>query len=286
MNGRMDASPPEPPWGEAIDASGAQLRLARAPARIVSLVPSVSETLFALDLGDRLVGVTDWCIHPADRVARLPRVGGTKNPKLEAIERLAPDLVIANLEENRAVDVRRLRERGIAVWVDYPRSVRAAIEQVRWLARLGALAAALARVLEPIEAALAAAQASRPAPPRRGFIAVWKEPWMTLSRDTYAHDLLAIAGIANLFADCETRYPRIALEEIAARDPEVVLLPDEPYRFTADDARELAQGALAGTAAARTGEIHVIDGTLPFWHGPRIARALEVLCAISRGAAP
>jgi ABC-type Fe3+-hydroxamate transport system substrate-binding protein len=267
----------------ATDASGHAVAVPHEPVRIVSLVPSVTETLFALGLGDRLAGVTDWCIHPAAGVANIARVGGTKNPRIDAIVALAPDLVLANLEESRAVDVRRLRERGLTVWVDFPRTVREAVDQVRWLAALGAGAAARESVLAPIEEAERAARASRPSAPRRGFIAVWKEPWMTLSRDTYAHDLLALAGIASVFGDARERYPRVDLAEVAARDPEVVVLPDEPYRFTAADARELESGALAATSAARAGRIAVIDGTLPFWHGPRLVPALALLRALAAG---
>ncbi len=274
------------PSGEpATDASGAHVRVPREPRAIVSLVPSVTETLFELGLGDRLVGVTDWCVHPADGVARLPRVRGTKNPDVEAIAALGPDLVLANLEENRAADVARLRERGIAVWVDYPRTVDEAVAQVRWLAGLGASATDAARVIDPIVRAVAAADASRAgAAPVRGFVAVWKDPWMTLSADTYAHDLLARAGIENAFAGAEGRYPRVAIEAVAEADPEVVLLPDEPFRFVPRDAQDLASGPLSGTRAARAGAIRVVDGTLVFWHGPRMAAALDLLTSIAVGA--
>jgi ABC-type Fe3+-hydroxamate transport system substrate-binding protein len=264
----------------ACDASGATVVVPAHPERIVSLVPSVTETLFALGLGERVVGVTEWCIHPRDAVARLPKVRGTKNPDVDAIRRLAPDLVVANLEENREIDVRRLRESGLTVWVDFPRTVHEAISQVRWLASLGASDERTSQVLGPIEEALRRAQQRTLDRPVRGFIATWKDPWMTLSRDTYAHDLLALVGIDNVFAGAERRYPRVSLADVAARDPEIVLLPDEPYRFTSDDGRELAESALASTSAARNRRIHVIDGTLPFWHGPRIARAIETLAAL------
>ena len=105
--------------------------------RIVSLVPSLTEALFALGLGDRVVGVTDWCVHPADAVAPLPKVGGTKNPSLERIRELRPDLVIANREENRQRDVERLEASGLQVWVTYPRTVREAVELLSALADLG-----------------------------------------------------------------------------------------------------------------------------------------------------
>jgi len=263
------------------DASGTVVALPAAAQRIVSLVPSVTESLFALGLGDRVVGVTDWCVHPADLPSSVARVRGTKNPDCDAIVGLAPDLVLANHEENREADVRRLRERGVTVWVDYPRTVVEAVEHLRGLARLGASDAARDAIVAPVEAALVRAQGAESRTATRAFVAVWKDPWMTLARDTYAHDLLTVAGIANVFADAGGRYPRVTLEEVAARDPELILLPDEPYRFTRDDAAALAQGPLATTRAVLAGRVHVVDGTLPFWHGPRIARALDLLRALS-----
>jgi ABC-type Fe3+-hydroxamate transport system substrate-binding protein len=256
------------------DASGVPVEIPAGPERIVSLVPSVTETLFALGLGNRVVGVTDWCLHPAAELASIARVRGTKNPDLAAIERLSPDLVLANLEENREIDVRRLRSRGITVWVDFPCSVAEVAAQVGWLARLGAPADRARALVESLERAAAEARTRRPARPLRCFVAVWKDPWMTLSAATYAHDLLDHLGFANVFADATDRYPRVGLDEVAARDPEVVLLPDEPYRFTADEARALREGPLAATAAAQAGAIRVVDGTLAFWPGPRTVRAL------------
>ena len=228
------------PGASGVDASGAAVAIPAHATRIVSLVPSVTESLFALGLGDRVVGVTEWCIHPRDLPARVARVRGTKNPDCAAIGALAPDLVLANLEENREIDVRRLRARGLAVWVDYPRTVAEAIEHLRRLARLGATPAALDAVLAPIEDALAHPGARRTRAPLRGSIAVWRDPWMTLSRDTYAHDLLACAGIANVFADATER--RIALTGRGGARPGAVPVPDEPYRFGAADADELARG--------------------------------------------
>jgi ABC-type Fe3+-hydroxamate transport system substrate-binding protein len=263
----------------AADASGEVVAVPARPERIVSLVPSVTETLFALGLGDRVVGVTDWCMHPAPALADRPRVGGTKNPRIDAVAALRPDLILANLEENRAIDVRRLRERGLCTWVDYPRTVPEALVQIEWLAELGSAAEAGAAIVSPIRAALERA-ARRTAPLRSVFVAVWKDPWMSLSRDTYADDLLARAGLRNVFADAVDRYPRVDLAAVARCDPEVVLLPDEPYRFTPEDIAPLAE-ALATTRAARNARILIVDGTLVFWHGPRIAPALEMLLAIA-----
>jgi ABC-type hemin transport system substrate-binding protein len=248
---------------------------ARLPQRIVSLVPSLTEALFALGLGDRVVGVTDWCVYPAAALSGLPRVGGTKNPDLDAVRALAPDLVIANHEENTRRDVERLRAAGFAVWVTYPRTVHDAVALLRELASRGGRVAELASVVEPIEAAVE--RARHEAPPRRArfFCPIWKEPWMAVGADTYAHDLLTLCGGQNVFADRdERRYPLVREEEIVAAAPEVVLLPDEPYAFGSRDVAELR--ALP-VPAARDGRIHLIDGTLVSWYGPRIGRAIERL---------
>jgi ABC-type Fe3+-hydroxamate transport system substrate-binding protein len=243
----------------------------RRPERIVSLVPSLTEALFELGLGPRVVGVTDWCIHPASGVARLAKVGGTKNPSIARVLELRPDLVIANREENRERDVARLREAGVPVWVTYPRGVAEAIALVREIAALGAPAERAQPLLASLESALARAR-GRGGRRARVFCPIWKQPWMAVGADTYAHDLLVLCGGENVFADrTERRYPIVAEAEIVAAQPEVILLPDEPYAFGPRDAAELR--ALPIPAAA-TGRIHCIDGTFVSWYGPRIARAL------------
>jgi ABC-type Fe3+-hydroxamate transport system substrate-binding protein len=249
------------------------MKPAALPERIVSLVPSLTEALFALGLGSRVVGVTEWCVHPAAAVAQLPKLGGTKTPDLAAIRTLRPQLVIANQEENRRRDVERLEAAGIPVWVTYPRTVTDAVALLRELAELGGAAEGLARVVEPIEASVARAAAERPARATPVFCPIWKDPWMAVGRDTYAHDLLTLCGGANVFADRgERRYPIVREAEITAAAPEVVLLPDEPYAFGPREAAELAR-----LLPAAAGRVHLIDGTLVSWYGPRIGRAIETL---------
>jgi ABC-type Fe3+-hydroxamate transport system substrate-binding protein len=244
-----------------------------SPRRIVSLVPSLTEALFALELGDRVVGVTEWCCHPEEGVRSLPRVGGTKDVDVEAVKALAPDLVIANREENTQRAVRGLRESGLAVWVTYPKSVREGVALLHELAALGAPPQAAARVVGPAEEALRAAEEARPARRPRVFCPIWHDPWMAVGGDTYAGDLLALCGGANVFAERgDRRYPRVSPAEIQAAQPEVVLLPDEPYRFGPAEMAELVRFDLP---AARSGRIHLVDGTLVSWYGPRIPLAIE-----------
>jgi ABC-type hemin transport system substrate-binding protein len=257
----------------AAPVSGAQ--------RIVSLVPSLTEALFALGLGDRVVGVTDWCVHPADAVARLPKVGGTKNPSLARVLELRPDLVIANREENRRRDVERLQADGVRVLVTYPRGVHDAVAVLAELARLGSPGGAEPALVASTRAAVARAEAALPADPVPVFCPIWKAPWMAVGADTYADDLLRVCGGRNVFRDRqERRYPIVETSEIVAAAPEVILLPDEPYRFGPRDVAELAHLDLP---AARSRRIHLVDGTLVSWYGPRTERAIGELAALIRG---
>jgi ABC-type hemin transport system substrate-binding protein len=241
----------------------------------VCLVPSLTEALFGLGLGDRVAGVTEWCVHPAAGVAALPKLGGTKNPDVAGILALEPDLVIANREENRPRDVEALRRAGVPVWVTYPRTVREGVDLLRELSALGASPWAIRAVVEPVEAALRQALEHPPARRSRVFCPIWKEPWMAVGADTYADDLLTLCGGANVFAKIGSRrYPIVTTQEIVDAAPEVVILPDEPYAFGPGDVGELSSLEIP---AAHSGRIHPIDGTLVSWYGPRIGRAIAIL---------
>lgn len=268
--------------GTLVDASGTALPPGPPRRRIVSLIPSTTELLCRLGLADALVGVTAFCVEPRELFRTRPHVGGQKTPDLERIRALAPDLVIANIEENAREHVDALRAWGVPVWVTYPRSVVDTIRMVRELGALTGVEAAAARLadeLEGLRAAAAAREAGRPAIPV--FYPIWRGPWMTVSRDTYVHDVLGACGGRSVFADHARRYPVVTLEEAAARRPEVILLPDEPFRFRRAHLADFA--AWTDVPAVRDGRIHLVDGKLCAWHGPRLAEALRVLPGLIRG---
>ena len=265
------------------DASGTALALSRPPRRIVSLVPSVTETLCALGLADALVGVTVYCVEPRDVVRGKTRIGGEKDPDLDAIRALQPDLVVANIEENVREHVETLRGWGIAVWVTYPRTVVAGLAMIRELGEVtatGARAAAILAELEPLHARVRAATAQRRPVPV--FYPIWRQPWMTINADTYVHDLLAVCGAANVFGAATARYPEVTLDEMAACRPEVIVLPDEPFRFRRAHLADFAP--YADVPAVRDGRIHLVDGKPFSWHGPRVGEALRTLPALFGGA--
>jgi ABC-type Fe3+-hydroxamate transport system substrate-binding protein len=262
-----------------IDASGQALALPRPPRRIVSLIPSITETLFHLGLADAIVGVTAYCVEPREGVAGKTKVGGQKNPKLEVIRDLSPDLVIANIEENLEADVAWLRRAGITVWVTYPRTVAEGIQMVRELGDLtGARdrAGVMAADLETRLAAVRKQAAGRD--PVAVFYPIWRTPYMTVSADTYIHDMLAVCGGRNVFGECAERYPTVTLDEMAARRPAVIVLPDEPFRFRKIHIADFAR--YPDVPAVRDDRVHLMDGRLFCWYGPRIGQALERLPAL------
>ncbi len=261
------------------DALGREHVFEAKPRRIVSLVPSLTETLFALGAAAALVGVTDFCVHPADGVAGLARVGGTKNPKLAAIRALRPDLVLANKEENRRRDVEALEAAGLPVFVTYARSVREAVDEIVLLGRVCATEAPAARIAAEVEAALAdALTRRRGAAPTATAALIWRDPFMAVGGDTFAHDLLLCCGARNPIAGAGwSRYPRLDLRALEAAQPEVVLLPTEPYAFGERDRAELLA---LDCPAARAGRVHVIEGELLSWYGPRMPRALREIAAL------
>jgi ABC-type Fe3+-hydroxamate transport system substrate-binding protein len=249
--------------GERLDDLGHPVRVAGPAARVVSLVPSLTEAI-AVTRRQALAGATQWCTHPAD--LDVPRVRGTKNPDVPAIVALRPDIVLANQEENRRLDVDRLRQAGVEVWVTVIRSVAESFASMRRMFTDG-LAWPVPGWLD--EAACAWA-APHEGPRRRAVICVWRDPWMVVGRDTFTGDLAARLGLANAYSDHADRYPRVELADILARDPQVVVLPDEPYAFTATDGPEAFPGH----------RVALVSGRDLTWYGPSLVTARARLAAL------
>lgn len=252
------------------DDMGTPIELAAPPRRVVSLVPSLTEAVAETDR-TLLAGATDWCTHPTD--LDVVRVRGTKNPDRAAIVRLAPDLVLANKEENRELDIRRLREAGVPVWVTVIESLPQALVSLRrlftdalqrevpgWLDQVGELWSA-----------------PPPDPVARVAVAVWRDPWMVVGCSTFTGDLLHHIGLANVYADHEGRYPHVDLADVDTSDVDLVVLPDEPYPFSLTDGPE----AFATAATA------LVSGRLLTWYGTSLLEArgaLEQLADQARAA--
>jgi ABC-type Fe3+-hydroxamate transport system substrate-binding protein len=235
----------------------------RPAGRVVSLVPSITEALASVRR-EAVVGATDWCTHPADLDGTLEkRVRGTKNPNLATIRDLKPDVVIANHEENRELDVRRLRDSGIEVHVTRIETVPEAVETFEhlfdhmlgwdrpaWLAEVRDLwCGPLPEITHTVA------------------IPIWRDPWMVVGGSTFTGDLARRLGWANAFADHDDRYPKVGPAEIEAAGVDLVLLPDEPYVFTTDDGPEVFPGT----------ETKLVSGRLLTWYGPSLLEARGLL---------
>ena len=287
-----------------LDNETVVLAFDESPTRVVSLVPSMTESLYDMGVGDRLVGVTDFCRPRENPQAPLARVGGTRSPDIEAVRRLEPDLVIANREENSKDSVEALAEAGVTVWLTFPKSTLDALNLLWTLVKLFKLGEQAARV-ETLARTLDwtdRATTGRLAIPT--FCPIWQGdkanvgPWfMTFNYQTYAHDVLAKSGAMNVFAgrmrkypleadlgvgeaedpgERDMRYPRVTVEEVRKAEPEVILLPNEPFAF-GEDHKQQVESWFAGTPAVQAGRVHLIDGSLISWHGTRLGKALSEL---------
>ena len=247
-----------------VDDLGGSVRLVGPPRRVVSLVPSLTEAL-ALTAPEMLVGATDWCTHPTGLT--VVRVRGTKNPDVAAIVALRPDLVVASQEENRREDVERLRAAGVPVWVTRIDSVSDAFAS---LTRLFAEALGLDRTPAWLSAARLAWAEPASGDGLRVAVPIWRDPWLWVGSGTYGHDVLGRLGWVNVVATIGDRYPRATVADVLAAGPDLVLLPDEPYRFGTDDGPEAF-----GDVPSR-----LVPGRALFWYGPAMIaarRELELL---------
>lgn len=286
------------------DDLGRYLVLARPPRRIVSLVPSDTLTLFDLGAGDRVVGRTRYCVDPPDGVAGIPTIGGTKDPDLDAICDLEPDLILANQEENTRKALEQLAQRNQKLFVSFPVRVADGIAHMARMARMlevhaePAVKELVRKAYQVIKDATAAVEGVVPVPT---FVPIWMDPLMTFRNETFADDMLTLIGATNVFegrkryyplrADMgdakplsddevgprDTRYPRVALGEVEDKAPELVLLPNEPHEFTDSDKEVFEK---LDMPASGNGRILFCDGRDLFWHGSHSIVAVPRLRAL------
>ncbi len=240
------------------------------PQRIISLVPSQTELLHDLGLGERVVGITKFCIHPEEWFRSKPRVGGTKTVDIKKVRELKPDLIIGNKEENERWDIEAL-EKEFPVWMSDVRNLPTALDMITRLGELtrtGDKAYALARAINAAFDDLAVRDASRSA-----AYFIWQDPFMVASADTFVNDLLQRAGLTNAFADLPGRYPEISAEQLAAKDPDIILLSSEPYPF-AEKHIATFNMLCPGTP------VLLVDGTYFSWYGSRLLNTPDYLSGL------
>jgi len=241
--------------------------------KIISLVPSVTETLFALGLDDQIAAITTFCRFPEDKVIHKTKIGGTKNPDRERILELKPDVIILNEEENRKEDAVFFREQGFPLRITFPSNVVEASEMIRELGNEFDAAAKAVSISNQIDEALEKIRVQRLVPT---LIFIWKRPYWTVNKSTYVHSICEVVGLKNIFADLQDRYPQLSQDQIIQADPEVVLFPDEPYVFRKKDVLEF-QNHFPELKAVQQNKLIMLDGTYLTWHGVRTLKALQQL---------
>lgn len=261
-----------------IDAIGQAHTAIEQPPRIVSLVPSITELLCELGLSERLVGRTGFCIHPRAAVHAIAKVGGTKDVDLDKVRALQPTHVVVNIDENRRETAEALRSIAPNVIVTHPNAPYDNIALYRLLGGIFRCEASAQILVDRFEAALAnCVDVARSFTPERVLYLIWRDPWMTVSRDTYIARTLALVGWESIDVPGTGRYPAITLEATRLDGTERVLLSSEPYRFGARHVTELnSMPALRGIP------ISLIDGEMTSWYGSRAIDGLAYLPGLRR----
>jgi iron complex transport system substrate-binding protein len=239
--------------------------------RIISLVPSVTETLFELGLEDQITAVTRWCNRPADKVLHKPKVGGTKNPKLDSVVELNPDIVILDCDENRKQDAEELERRGIRTFTVFPKTIEDSIDLIRDLGKMFSVQQQAKIMIEEIKERL---EKHRTVRIYDSLILIWRAPYMTINSDTYVHSASSLFGFRNVFADHQQRYPSISPGDIEQINPNVVLFPDEPYPFKQKHLVNFKK-EFPDLSATRKNHMLLFDGSYIAWHGFGTLRALR-----------
>ncbi len=233
--------------------------------RIISLVPSLTELLIDLGLKEYMAGRTKFCVHPEGEVESIEIIGGTKNPDIEHITSLNPDFILANKEENKKKDIEKLSIAATTMVTEID-SVSDALIAIHEIGQLFERETEATNIIEQINKTM---DAKPETPPLRTIYLIWKNPWMTVGKGTYIHDVMQSYHLQNLYGN-QRRYPRTTLEEMQELNPEVVLLSTEPYPFKEENINELR-------AFFPDAKVELVNGEWFSWYGSRMYRAFDEL---------
>jgi ABC-type hemin transport system substrate-binding protein len=239
---------------------GREIRIPLEPRRIVSLVPSQTELLYALGLEDRLVGQTIFCIHPQSQFKKAHKVGGTKKLRLDAIRKLQPDLIIGNKEENTQAQIETLMQE-FPVWMSDIFNLQDALHMIRAVGEITGTGAKSETIAAEIETAFRSLPDNRA---ERVLYLIWREPWMAAGKQTFIDDMIRVAGYANALSTA--RYPELDAAAIQHLQPDRIWLSSEPYPFSENHIAELQE-------LLPSARIQLVDGELFSWYGSRLLHA-------------
>lgn len=246
------------------DQMGRSVNLEKVPERIISLVPSQTELLYDLGLGDRIAGQTIFCIHPENRFKSAAKVGGTKKLNLAKIRSLRPDLIIGNKEENEQSQIEQL-EKEYPVWMSDIFNLQDALQMIEMIGEITGTGDKARILTNKINSRFNAIKTGEKF---SALYFIWREPWMVAGKNTFINEMLSCAGFENALADPVARYPEMNEAEIAAADPDVILLSSEPYPFKEKHIMELNM-ICPGVP------VHLVDGEMFSWYGSRLLHSAD-----------
>ncbi|MBL7993946.1 ABC transporter substrate-binding protein [bacterium] len=250
------------------DSSDQKIKFFESPKRVISLIPSITETLFDLGVGDAVAGISKYCIHPAEAVKGKRNVGGQKNPDFDEIAEIDPDLIILNREENKPEHIDYLSRR-YKTWITYPKSVSDAEQLLLELGHVFGAESKASEFAEQIRNSVKQLRSNRMTKLRTLYL-IWRNPWMSINHDTFIHQVMDIHQLENVYRDHAQRYFNVTAEDIEAANPDVIILPDEPYHFLEKHKHEFSHLAVS---AVKNERIFLADGTYFCWYGSRTAKA-------------
>jgi ABC-type Fe3+-hydroxamate transport system substrate-binding protein len=243
------------------DQLGNQITIPHSPQRIISLVPSQTELLYDLGLGQQVAGITKFCVHPAHWLAEKQIIGGTKNFRFDIIDQINPDLIIGNKEENYKEGIGQLQEK-YPVWMSDIVSFYQAMEMI---SGIGAVTSKETKAAEIVHNITTAFSHIKKRSQKRVLYLIWRNPWMAAGAGTFIHAIIELLGLANCL-ERRPRYPELSDDEIRSLDPEVIFLSSEPYPFAEKHRDEL-------TALCPSAKIMLVDGEMFSWYGSRLTKA-------------
>ena len=251
-----------------IDQLGRNITFSFPPKRIISVVPSQTELLFDLGLNDEVIGITKFCIHPAEWFADKTKVGGTKTLNIELIQQLQPDLIIANKEENEQAQIEELANQ-FPVWISDIKNLDDALKMIADVGTITNKTIASENLRQRIFENFQQLPQQFTARKKAAYL-IWRKPYMTVNSDTFIHDILLRCGFENVFAQYTSRYPEISIEQLEATKPDIVLLSSEPYPFSEKHIEELK-----ASAALKNTKVQLVDGEMFSWYGSRLIHSPE-----------
>ncbi|CAN5603269.1 helical backbone metal receptor [soil metagenome] len=245
------------------DQIGYEVNFSYPPQRIVSLVPSLTELLFDINLDDQVVGITKFCIHPKDKVDLRPKIGGTKNFDIDIIHRLQPDIIIANKEENYLEGIEELKK-FFPVWISDISNLEQAMAMI---SQIGAITGTVSRAEDLISNIRNSFKDLPNNYKGKALYLIWRKPYMTAGGDTFINEMMNIAGYSNIL-QFQKRYPKITAEEIASLKPDFILLSSEPFPFKEKHLQEFS-------GFCPTAKVMIVDGEMFSWFGSRMLMAAD-----------